>query len=80
MFLAQLAKAVTMPSRASWIGNFARILSGTSRSDPCVSRGTITDTDVEKAANGKCYWSIDVKPTKGVEKEIHIDGQTGAPF
>lgn len=39
--------------------------------------GTVTDTDIEKTKAGKLYWSIDVRPAKGVEKEVHIDGQSG---
>ena len=40
--------------------------------------GTVMDTDIERTANGKCYWSVDVKPTNGAEKEVNIDGQTGS--
>lgn len=40
--------------------------------------GTIADTDVEKVKNGECYWSIDIRPAQGAEKEVHVDGQSGA--
>lgn len=39
--------------------------------------GTITDTDVEKTADGKYYWSIDIRPASGPEKEVHVCGHTG---
>ncbi|MBY0358920.1 MAG: PepSY domain-containing protein [Candidatus Obscuribacterales bacterium] len=38
--------------------------------------GDITDTDLE-TKNGKPYWSIDIKPSKDVEREVHIDALTG---
>ena len=40
--------------------------------------GTITDTDIDKSVEGTIYWSVDVKPTKGVEREVHINAQSGA--
>lgn len=39
--------------------------------------GTVTDTDIDRDAGGKLYWSIDIQPAKGLEKEVHVDGQTG---
>lgn len=39
--------------------------------------GAITDVDLE-TKNGKPYWSIDIKPSKDVEREVHIDALSGA--